>query len=771
MERLYWLNEIEQQDRAQVGDKAFNLSRLQQLNYPVAPGFVISADVTRSFLSNINTESLISDLPYSELHLDINNWRQLQHVATSLRQEIIIATVSKAWVNKVFDAASQWQATCLIFHPTISIPSPKLTEDFSGLLESQICWCDVKDIASALKRSWSQLFRARSLLYWQRVGIDLRQINFGILVQPLWDAVKSGSFVVNSQWLEVQANWGLEIAIEEGEVTPDYYKMKHDGTITEQLLGDKMLAYHVKDSQQLSPIKINTIIASESSCLIAGLLDQAQQQQFALSQDELQRLVELTRQLTNQLGTNFSYKWTILKNTETLYLTQVTLPRISNDVIFIKGLGAYKGQVTGTAHVITNQPLPQKLPLGTILVASEITLDWLPLIRKCTGIITEYGGLTSHAAILARELGIVTVVNANKATELIKNGDKLSINGNNGEIKNINSSRTNDTSHDTSHTQNNLIQEAKLFGTSGKMETLFAPATELMVNLSQTNSIKQVQSLPIDGVGLLRSELMAVSLDTLSFDSQNQERRGELYTQWCEQILQFAQAFAPKPIFYRSLDLRFGNLHFGNTREQRTVSQSLGERGTFNYLQNSSLFEFELAALAQVQQAGFDNIRLILPFVRSVEEFVFCRQKVEIAGLTRIPQFQLWIMAEVPSVLFMLPEYIKAGVQGIAIGTNDLTQLLLGVDRELQQLRYTLDERNPAVMRAIRQLIETARSYKIPCSICGQAPTLYPEIIDELVQWGITSISVEPEAVLRTYHAIVRAEQRIILEAARKTLS
>ncbi|NJR76772.1 MAG: hypothetical protein HC773_31030, partial [Scytonema sp. CRU_2_7] len=174
------------------------------------------------------------------------------------------------------------------------------------------------------------------------------------------------------------------------------------------------------------------------------------------------------------------------------------------------------------------------------------------------------------------------------------------------------------------------------------------------------------------------------------------------------------------------------------------------------------------AAIAQVHQSGYPNVHLMLPFVRTVEEFRFCRQLVEQAGLKLNPHFQLWIMAEVPSVLFLLPEYIKAGVQGIAIGTNDLTQLLLGVDREQGKFTEVWNQKNPAVMGAIRQLIETARKYKIPCSICGQAPILYPEIIEQLVQWGITSISVEPEAVQRTYAAIARAEKRIILEAARK---
>jgi len=188
-------------------------------------------------------------------------------------------------------------------------------------------------------------------------------------------------------------------------------------------------------------------------------------------------------------------------------------------------------------------------------------------------------------------------------------------------------------------------------------------------------------------------------------------------------------------------------------------------------MQNPAVFELELQALAIVQASGYRNINLLLPFVRSVEEFIFCRQKVEQFGLTQISQFQLWIMAEVPSILFLLPEYIKVGVAGISIGTNDLTQLLLGIDREQGKLGRIFDESHPAIMGAISQLIKMSQAGGIPCSICGQAPVLYPEMIDKLIEWGISSISVEPEAVERTYQAISRAEQRLILAAARRQLS
>jgi pyruvate, water dikinase len=746
VERLYWLHQIEQQDRTQVGDKAFNLSRLLQLHYPVVPGFVIAADVTREFFLNLNTETLITDLPYSELRLDINNWRQLQQVASSLRQEVMIATVPDDWVKAIFDAASEWQTNCLIFRPTVGIYSNSAVEDFNGLLESQLCWCNIKDIGFALKRLWSQIFRARSLLYCQRLGINLHQVNFGVLVQPLQDVTKSGLLVSNSYGLELQANWGLDMAFTQGEVNADYYKIKPDSVIIEKSLGDKTLAYKVKDFHQDLPISTNNII--KSNYLFSVVIDSEKQQQFALSQNELEGLLKLSHQLKKEFGTDFSYKWAILESNDKLYVTQVAFPnnKVNNSSLLMKGVGAAFGEVTGTAHVITNFQEQPQLPSNAILVTSSIHIDCLPLMRSCIGIITEFGGLTSHAAILARELGIPAIVNANKATTIIKNGDKITINGDNGEIKYAQSTYS-------SQQKSKQVKENEFAS-----KQMLVTSTQLMVNLSQADLIEQVQTLPVDGVGLLRSELMATSfLHHQSFNIlQNQEQRVKFYPLWYEQISKFTKAFTPRPIFYRSLDLRFNS-----------ISESLGERGTFSYVQNSEIFEFELNVLAKVQQAGFYNLHLILPFVRSVEEFIFCRYKVEQAGLTQIPQFQLWMMAEVPSVVFMLPEYIKAGVQGIAIGTNDLTQLLLGVDRELQQLK-NLNECHPGVMRAIQQLVETARLHKIPCSICGQAPVLYPEIIDQLVKWGITSISVEPEAIQKTYHTIARAEHRIILDAARQ---
>ncbi|MHC5858413.1 putative PEP-binding protein [Nostoc sp.] len=774
MDKLYWLDQIKLQDRSKVGDKAFYLSKIIQRGYPVVPGFVVSAEILRQFLENLNSsESLVADLPHSSLHLDVTNWRQLQQVASRLRQEILTGTVPQEWVSNIFQAAREWQTGCLIFRPTLAVSTttPGM-KDISGLLESVFCQCEPEAIALALKRTWSQIFRARSLLYWQHSGINLQQINFAVLVQPVENAIASGLLTAGPSGWEIEATWGLGIAIALGEVQPDvYYIQPETGAVLEQQLGNKMLAYGVDNAAPgaFSQPVANSVLITNHTCLTTYLLQEAQQKQYALQEEYLQQIIALGTQLVSELGKTFTIKWTIAQQptSSKLYITQVSPSQsVIPHLHFIRGLGAAGGRIVATALVIINpQQKPEQLPKGVILVVPTVTPDWLPLLQQVAGIITEQGGLTSHAAILARELGLAAVVNATSATTLIQTGERLLLDGDRGEVYRIKG----DLKEENLLSSHHPSPKASHPAVTSHLPMI---ATQLLVNLSQSTLIEQVQSLPVDGVGLLRSELMVLNI--LSGQHPNSwilsGRQAELLELWSDQIMQFARAFAPRPVFYRSLDWRSQDLPSLSDNLESSPQSMLGERGTFSYLQNPAVFELELKALASVQQAGYNNVNLLLPFVRTVEEFIFCRRKVEQAFLTEVGQFQLWMMAEVPSVLFLLPEYVKAGVAGISIGTNDLTQLLLGVDREQGQLAKVFNERHPAVMRAIAQLIQMAESAGIPCSICGQAPALYPEIIDKLVEWGITSISVEPEAVERTYQAIARAEQRLILAAARRKL-
>ena len=767
MDKLYWLDKITLQDRAKVGVLAFYLSKIQQRGYPVLPGFVVAADVLKQFLENLNSsESLIADLPHSSLHLDVNNWRQLQQVAGRLRQEIISASVPPHWVRKIFAAAKQWPGSGLILRPSLAISTNQEMKNVSGLLDSVFCPCEEAEIGAALKLLWSQLFRARSLVYWRSVGITLPQINLGVLVQPVDSCIASGVLNINPLAYDIEATWGDCLAITNGEVLPDvYYIEPQTGVVIERQLGNKILAYGLDNGTHLAGEELQ--LTSNHNCLPAYLLPESQQQEYALPEEYLQELIVLGNRLIGELGTTLTVKWKLVSSclASKIYITEVTVPQpIKPNIQFIQGIGAARGRIIANAYILNSAQKSLQIPQGVILITSVITPDYLPLLRGVAGIITEQGGLTSHGAILARELSIPAVTSATGATTILQSGERLLLDGDKGEIYRLTEEEENFPSAEMEKTMN----DEKI--SDHQLTNLPIIATKLMVNLSQPQLIKQVQSLPVDGVGLLRSELMILNILKGKHPQEwlLQGKQKELLELLSEQIMQFARAFLPRPIFYRSLDLPAYNLTSFSADSPLSQSSILGDRGVFSYMQYPTVFELELEALAIVQASGYRNINLLLPFVRTVEEFIFCRHKVEQAELMQISQFQLWIMAEVPSILFLLPEYIKAGVMGISIGTNDLTQLLLGIDREQGKLGRIFDESHPAVMKAISQLIKMSQAGGIPCSICGQAPVLYPEIIDKLIEWGITSISVEPEAVEMTYKAIARAEQRLILAAARK---
>ena len=751
MENLNPLDQIKDNQHSLVGEEALILSKVLQQGHPVLPGFVINTSIFSQFIENIgNSSSLLADFPYSSFHVDVDNSRSLQILAHNIYQEIIAASLPDPWTANLIVAAQQFNSVSLILRPSIYYRGKK---QITKLFKQINCGCNKESLSLAVKQIWAELFSARCLFYCQRSGIELEKIKLAILVQPNFDAIASGTVEISQKELIIKATIGKIIAIIKGEVLPDLYEVEREtGKIKTQQLGNKLRAYR--------PHKTNG--------LEAYLLSEAEQGKYSLDQGSVAKLIELVEKLTAS-GQYNNLQWTLTQreNLETpqFYFTQVSKTvKYGKTVIenspkvrscLLKGLAASPGVEIALAQIIAgNYRHLQEIPKGRILVTKNITPDWLPVLRKAAGVVTEVGTMTSHGAIIARELGIPAIVGATNATQLLKTGEEIVIDGNKGEIY--------------PHSEN----KGAISPTPTSLTIPDYPiGTKLLVNLSLTSSIANAAALPVDGVGLLRSELMLLEFLSEHFLDEGTE---SLLAKLTESIAQFAAAFAPRPVFYRSLDR--GRTTANENRllpkasrpvEQINTENFLGYRGTYNYLLDPTLFDLELEALKRVRAEGYTNVNLMLPFVRSVEEFTFCRSRVEKIGLYREQSFQLWIAAEVPSVIFLFPEYLRAGIQGMAIGTNDLTQLILGVDRELPFTHGGLQQLNPAFIRAIEQLITLARKGGIPCSICGQAPVTHPDLIEHLVRWGITSISVEPSAVATTYRAIARAEQRLLLETTR----
>ena len=829
MPSLYWLNQVQHTSRLSVGNQALYLSHLHQRGYPVLPSVVVPAASFQEFIESIPWVEPFADIPSSSLHFNVDNPQQLQAIAQHIRQEITSTELPELWLEELTEALAQLQTSTLILQPSLALKPPGdnlIALDATEIFDSHICLSKLEAVTAGLKKVWAELFRAKSLLYWQRADIPLEQICFAVLIHPVLPAIAAGTVQVRDHSCSIHSTWGLETAIAWGEVTPDSYEVEvSQGIVQTKALGSKTCAHTIPQPPSFLPFlgdPSQTSFQHLDSCLQVHLLTEAQQRQYALPAQALQDLIQIAQQLQADFGTTCTFKWMLAQveaNSEPkLYLTHFnsevpelppdlgasSLPGLQKEIpqrslletsqspapqLILRGLAAASGQAIAEAVVIADAQLPEHIPPGCILVTSHITPDWLPFLHQAAGLIAEQGGMTCHAAILARELGLPAIVGANRATQIIQSGEQLLLDGSQGEIYHIfdfGSSRQSTVSTVPPNQTTFLPAEERsmdhaapdlfpaLVHSSFSDRPGPAIATSLLVNLSQLQSIESVKNLPVDGVGLLRSELML--LDILGRQHPQMwlqpERQQEFVARIAQRISQFAKAFAPRPVFYRSLDLRsheFRALEGGHMLPVE-ANPILGLHGSFSYLLDSALFELELMALAEVQQSGYSNVHLLLPFVRTVEEFYFCQQRVEQAGLTQQAEFQLWIMAEVPSVLFLLPDYVKAGVQGISIGTNDLTQLLLGVDRDQPEMAAVFNAMHPAVLQAIAQLIRLAQQAGIPCSVCGEAPAQHPELIDHLVRWGITSISVDTEAVERTHRAIARAEQRLLLDAARQQL-
>ncbi|MGK7888139.1 MAG: putative PEP-binding protein [Leptolyngbyaceae cyanobacterium] len=440
----------------------------------------------------------------------------------------------------------------------------------------------------------------------------------------------------------------------------------------------------------------------------------------------------------------------------------------------LKGLGASGGSVTAPVWVIqeVSQLAGAESINHCIIVTRCITFSWFNAIRNVQGVVSEQGGMTSHGAILARDVGIPAVVGVAEALTHLKTGDWVMLDGDRGTITPI--PPPSDSSKIFSKISPTTPAGTTVSKTKAAEPAPITPATQLMLSLSQTDQLDLLAQLPVNGVGLIRSELMITPmLQSQSLQQWLQPDQGDRFGQTLAILIQqFAQAFAPRPIWYRTLDLRSHEYPQAMpTLSFPEPNPLLGYHGPMSYQLDSTLFFAELKALKQVQDNGLDNVNILLPFVRTVEEFQFCHEAIQQTGWLDHGNGQVWIMAEVPSVLFLLPDYVAAGVQGIAIGSNDLNHLILAIDRTIVHPHQTAGPANPAVLRAIQTLISTARKANIPCTLCGDLASQSPELIESFIRWGITALSVEPNVVEQVHAHIRQAEWQLFREWQRDRFS
>jgi pyruvate,water dikinase len=414
--------------------------------------------------------------------------------------------------------------------------------------------------------------------------------------------------------------------------------------------------------------------------------------------------------------------------------------------VLLSGEKASPGIASGPAKIVSDASQIEVVKAGDVLVAEMTTPDFVPAMKRAVAIVTNRGGRTAHAAIVSRELGIPCVVGAENATTTLKNGQIITVDGSHGKIY-----------------DGKVTRRIKTTAVADTLREAIKTKTKVYVNLAQPELAENVAKRNVDGVGLLRAEFMVAQIGEHPQYMIKQNRGKEFVDKLYDGINTFAKAFNPRPVVYRTTDFKtneYRQLKGGEEFEAEEENPMIGYRGASRYITDIEVFKLEIEAIKRVRQE-FKNLWVMIPFVRTIDELDRTKQLLEAEGLRRAQDFKLWMMVEVPSNIFLIEKFLDVGIDGISIGSNDLTQLILGIDRDSEKLASTFDERNEAVLIALERAITVAKKKGVTSSICGQAPSEYPELTEKLVGWGINSVSVSPDMIGTTREIIAKAEAKL----------
>ena len=752
-----------------AGGKGANLGELTSAGLPVPDGFVVGAPAYAAFCAQTGLRERLAELLDG---VNVEDTGALQAASSAARDLFDHTPIPEPLAGEIRSAYEQLAGEDT--QTPVAVRSSATAEDtaatsFAGMNETYLNIRGADAVVDAVRRCWRSLFGARTIYYRGVNGFAQADMDIAVVVQSQVNSTRAGvMFTVNPATgergeLVIEGSFGLGEAVVSGSVSPDRY------VVEKATLAIRRREVHHKDL---------VIEYAPNGGTTERALTEEEAVRPVLTDEEVVAVAGLGRRIEEHYGSPQDTEWAFDPDGALWMLQSRPITTLHDDApagvttagasapqaVLLRGLGGAPGSASGAARVLTTLADAAKLNDGDVLVTHMTSPDWLPLLRRAGAIVTDSGGMTCHAAIVSRELGIPCVVGTGEATRRLRDGEIVTVDATRGVV--LEGARASDP------------QQASSGGPAagadrGASRAVGAvTATQILVNLSEPSQVERVKDLPVDGVGLLRAELMV--LEALAGDHPRtllEEGRGDDFvTRMAAGLTTFAAGFAPRPVTYRTIDFRtneFSGLRGGERFEPHESNPMIGYRGALRYTREPDVFALELAALRQVWDAGLRNLHVMLPFVRSTRELRRCRELITESGLLDRPGFELWVMAEVPSVLFNLKEYAALGVTGISIGSNDLTQLLLGADRDNEVLAETFDERDPAVTAYLRELIPSAHRLGLRTSICGQAPSVHPEYAELLVRAGIDAISVSVDVVDRTRALVAAAEQRMLLDAAR----
>jgi pyruvate,water dikinase len=751
---VMWLSKVDKSHAPYVGGKAANLGEMLKAKLPVPNGFVVKSLAYQTFIKENKLQLKIRGLLKLINYKDPNS---LNKTSRAIKKIIRESHIPKKIVDDALDYYKKLGENSLVAVRSSATSEDSKTASFAGQQDTFLNVKGEENLIKKIKEGWASLFTSRAIFYRHEENLNSDKVTMSLVIQKMVNSESSGvMFTIDpvtqdKSNIVIEAIYGLGEYIVGGKVTPDRYEVdKNSFRIVAKKVEPQRIMLRLKNGQNKS----------------LRLADQKGSEQKIDDQD-IVSLATLGKLIEKHYNYPQDIEWA--KEGKTLYIVQTRpvttlknqkssrLNRDKNqkkDILFptsqlqqpiLTGDPASPGVAIGKVKIIKSIKDIDKVQLHDILVAPYTTPDYVPAMKKASAIITERGGKTSHAAIVSREFGIPAVVGAKDALAILKDGMTVTVVGDTGCVYKGAISIKSDKKEDTE---------------AAKLKT----KTKVFVNIAEPQRAVEVAKMNVDGIGLLRAEFMVAHIG-IHPKKLIKEGKGKIFTQaLAKDLATICGAFYPRPVIFRTTDFKtneYRNLIGGKEYEEVEENPMLGYRGVSRYIHDKDVFMLELEAIKYVRnKKKLTNLNIMLPFVRTVNELIEVKKIIKSCGLKRSTNLLLYMMAEIPSNFLILEDFIKAGIDGVSIGSNDLTMLVLGVDRDNSRLTESFDEMNKAVQIAIEKIVKTCSKYKILCSICGQAPSNYPELVRNLIRWGINSISVSPDAINKTRRIIYEIEHK-----------
>ncbi|MBI3282752.1 phosphoenolpyruvate synthase [Candidatus Curtissbacteria bacterium] len=749
---VVWFKDVDKNDTAIVGGKGANLGELTKVGAPVPNGFIVTAKAYFEAVASSGALDRIKGILYN---LNVEDPAALDTKAHACQEEIKRIELSSDLVKKV---VNHYERLSISKNPLVAVRSSATAEDlpeasFAGQQTTFLNISGRKELLDAIRSAWASLFEARAIFYREQQKFDHFKVGIAVPVQIMVQSQTSGvMFTVDpvtndKNTIVIEAVFGLGELIVTGRITPDHYevekktlKIKSKNIVSQ--LEQMIRSYRGNEVMPVSKAYRKTQKLPDEKIMELAKLGKKIEEHYFFPQDlewayEKGKLFLVqTRPVT-----------TLSKKTAAIPDEKLKSPDAKPIII---GAPASPAVASGRVKIIKSPKELGRVQKGDVLVTVMTNPDYVPAMRRATAIVTDRGGRTSHAAIVSRELGIACVVGTGNATKKLKDGMTVTVDGARGFVylgakyapaKNV---------------AGRYVRKTQ--------ETHTRTATKLYVNLGEPDLAAQVAAKNVDGVGLLRAEFMLAQIGTHPKKFIADKKEDDFIENLANGLAVFTKAFGKRPVIYRASDLKsneYRNLKGGQNFEPHEANPMLGFRGAFRYLKDPDTFKLELEAIKKVRQKH-NNLHLMIPFVRSPKELAAVKNIVNESELPKDRLFKFWMMVEIPTNVIALEQFISCGIDGVSIGSNDLTMLILGTDRDNEEIAAEFNEMDPSVLWALEKVVKTCAKYDITSSICGQAPSIYPQLTELLVSWGITSISVNPDAIERTKEVIYQAEQKLV---------